>query len=61
MTTVKRNLFEELTEGFDALEADQQQKLTLRRHTAECRSVEPPSSLEKPHSGSGEKGFKSVR
>lgn len=29
---MKRNLFAELTEGFDALEAERQGKVTLKRH-----------------------------
>jgi putative transcriptional regulator len=46
MTTAKRNLFEELSEGFEALEAERLNKLTLRRHTVESRPVEALSSIE---------------
>lgn len=35
----KRNLFAELKEGFAALEADRQGKLTLRQHRAEYKVV----------------------
>lgn len=31
---MKRNLFEELKEGFDALQAEREGKVTLRRHMA---------------------------
>lgn len=33
----KRNLFAELTEGFDALVAEREGKITLRRHPVESR------------------------
>lgn len=46
MITHKRNLFEELAEGFDALEAEKQNKLTLRRHAVRCQPVERLSSIE---------------
>lgn len=32
---MKRNLFAELTEGFDALQAERQGKVTLKQHTVE--------------------------
>lgn len=34
---MKRNLFKELTEGFDALEAERKGRVTLRKHKAEAR------------------------
>jgi Predicted transcriptional regulator len=33
---MKRNLFAELTEGFDALKAEREGKVTLRRHSVEA-------------------------
>ncbi|PZN70998.1 MAG: transcriptional regulator [Candidatus Methylumidiphilus alinenensis] len=36
---MKRNLFEELSEGFDALAEERQGKRTLRNHDVETRSV----------------------
>jgi len=35
----KRNLYDELTEGFDALAAERQGKITLRRYTAEAAAA----------------------
>lgn len=35
----KRNLFAEITEGFDALAAERAGKITLRRHTVEIIPV----------------------
>ena len=32
-----RNLFSELVEGFDALKADREDKITLRQHTVESK------------------------
>ena len=37
--TMKRNLFEELNEGFDALAEQRQGKRTLRTHAVETRPV----------------------
>ena len=34
---MKRNLFAELVEGFDALKAEREGKITLRRHTVESK------------------------
>jgi len=36
---MKRNLFEELSEGFDALEEERQGKRTLRTHGVEAKPV----------------------
>jgi len=36
---VKRNVFAELTEGFDALKAERQGKVTLRTHKIEKKSA----------------------
>jgi putative transcriptional regulator len=44
----KRDVFSELMEGFDALEAERQGKLTLRKHKVEVRpevEVEPADIL----------------
>ena len=35
----KRNLFAELTEGFDALAAERTGKITLRRHSVEAQPI----------------------
>lgn len=37
----KRNIFSELTEGFDALRAEREGKLTLRRVHVEAKPVPP--------------------
>ena len=34
---MKRNLFSELVEGFDALKAEREGKITLRRHAVESK------------------------
>jgi putative transcriptional regulator len=46
MNTKKRDLFDEISEGFEALEQERQSKLTLRRHAVERRPVEALSSIE---------------
>lgn len=43
---MKRNLFEELSEGFDALKNEHQGKVTLKQHSAEKISVPTISSFE---------------
>lgn len=43
---MKRNLFEELSEGFDALEAERKGKLTLRQHVVEAHPVPDVSAEE---------------
>ena len=42
----KRNLFAELTEGFDALAAERRGKVTLRRHTVELAPAPEVSAGE---------------
>jgi|ERR1035437_857007 putative transcriptional regulator len=42
----KRNLFAELTEGFDALAAERAGKVTLKSHTVEARPVPAISAEE---------------
>lgn len=42
----KRNLFAELTEGFDALTAERAGKITLRRHTVETKPVPAVTPVE---------------
>jgi putative transcriptional regulator len=42
---MKRNLFSELTEGFDALAAERQGKITLKRHEVDVKPV-PEVSAE---------------
>jgi putative transcriptional regulator len=42
----KRNLFDELVEGFDSLEKERKGKITLRRHKIEAKPVESVSSVE---------------
>jgi hypothetical protein len=44
--TVKRNLFAELTEGFDALAGERAGKQTLRTHAVTTKPVVPPSADE---------------
>lgn len=44
--TMKRNLFNELTEGFAALEADRTGKITLRQHVMHAEQVPDISSAE---------------
>ena len=43
---MKRNLFEELSEGFEALKNERQGKVTLKQHTAEKITVPVVTSLE---------------
>jgi len=43
---MKRNLFEELSEGFDALKNERQGKVTLKQHVAEKISVPTITSFE---------------
>lgn len=43
---MKRNLFEELIEGFDAMEAERKGKLTLRQHVVERHPVPDVSAEE---------------
>ena len=43
---MNRNLFAELTEGFDALAAERQGKVTLRQHTVEDKPVKPITADE---------------
>ena len=43
---MKRNLFEELIEGFDAMEAERKGKLTLRQHVVEKQPVPDVSAEE---------------
>jgi putative transcriptional regulator len=42
----KRNLFDELVEGFDALDREREGKMTLRRHKVEENPVETISTVE---------------
>nr|WP_155442369.1 transcriptional regulator [Pseudoduganella ginsengisoli] len=42
----KRDIFAELVEGFDALEAEREGKKTLRRHKVEVREVAPVTPAE---------------
>lgn len=42
----KRNLFAELTEGFAALAAEREGKITLKRHTVESRPAPDVSAEE---------------
>ncbi len=42
----KRNLFAELTEGFEALAAEREGKITLKRHTVESRPAPDVSAKE---------------
>jgi len=42
----KRNLYEELSEGFEALKSERQGKITLKQHVAEKISVPTITSLE---------------
>jgi putative transcriptional regulator len=46
MNTKKRDLFDEISEGFEALERERQGKLTLRRHSVERKPVEELSSIK---------------
>ena len=46
MNTKKRDLFDEISEGFEALEQECQGQLTLRKHSVERRPVEALSSIE---------------
>jgi len=46
MSTKKRDLFDEISEGFEALEQERQGKLTLRKHTVERKPVKELSSVE---------------
>lgn len=46
MNTKKRDLFDEISEGFEALEQERQGKLTLRKHSIERRPVASLSSIE---------------
>jgi len=46
MNTKKRNLFDEITEGFEALESERKGKLTLRKHSVEGQPVKELSSIE---------------
>jgi putative transcriptional regulator len=43
---MKRNLFEELSEGFEALKNERQGKVTLKQHTAEKITTPVVTSLE---------------
>ncbi len=43
---MKRNLFEELSEGFEALKNERQGKVTLKQHTAEKITVPIVTSFE---------------
>jgi len=43
---MKRNLFEELTEGFEALEAEREGKITLRTHAIPVQLVATVSADE---------------
>lgn len=43
---MKRNLFEELSEGFEALKNERQGKVTLKQHTAEKITTPIVTSLE---------------
>ena len=47
MNTKKRDLFDEISEGFEALEQECQGQLTLRKHSVERRPVENWSQLGK--------------
>jgi putative transcriptional regulator len=42
----KRNLFDELVEGFDTLKKERDGKITLRRHKIEAKPVESISAVE---------------
>lgn len=42
---MKRNVFAELSEGFDALKAEREGKVTLRRHAVQKKA--PPSMTAK--------------
>jgi len=44
--TAKRNLFAELTEGFDALAGERAGKQTLRTHAVTTKQIVPPSADE---------------
>lgn len=46
---MKRNLFDELSEGFEALKNERQGKVTLRQHTAEKISTPLVTSIELLH------------
>lgn len=37
---MKRNLYDELKEGFEALESERQNKITLKQHKIESKAVE---------------------
>lgn len=39
---MKRNLFDELAEGFEALKLEREGKLTLRQHPIDPSEVDPP-------------------
>lgn len=39
---MKRNLFDELSEGFDALKSEREGKLTLKQHTIDLDEVQTP-------------------
>jgi len=46
MNMKKRDVFDEISEGFEALEQERQGKLTLRKHAVERMPVEELSSIE---------------
>ncbi len=40
---MKRNLFDELSEGFEALKSEREDKLTLRQHAVDSDILEAPT------------------
>lgn len=46
MSTKTRNLFDEICEGFEALQAESEGKMTLRRHSVESKPVRELCSVE---------------